>query len=93
MEWALIIEMIMEMIMECRENRDRDAVEAGLRDPGLRETVAMRRALRQRGFRGRDLREAMDEGIATLREMPPAEITALMDQAEERRAASAPAPE
>ena len=93
MEWALIIEMIIEAIMECRENRDRADVEAGLRNPGLRETIAMRRALRSEGFHGRDLREAMNEGVATLREMPPAEITALMDAVEARRAASAPAPE
>lgn len=83
MEWVLLIEKILELIQRCRENRSRAEIEAGLKRPGRLERWALRRVLRKEtSFRGRALRDKIDEGIQELRSLDADDIEYLMDEAE-----------
>ncbi len=79
MEWVLLIEMIIKMIQECRENRTPEAIAAGMNDPGLLEYFACRRAVRrQLGLRGAPLRRKAREGIQELQALTAAEVEMLV---------------
>lgn len=79
----ILLPIIMAMIEQCREDRDRDDIEAGLRKPGLVERIMLRRAiLEQYGSKGlrRKTRAAMKE----LRNADSDEIALVMDAVEAR---------
>ena len=81
--FALILPIILEFLVECRETRSRADIEAGLRDPGLREVIACRRAIRaETKLRRRPLREAVSDCMRRLKDLPSAAITAAMDEVE-----------
>ena len=92
MEWVAIITMVIEAIMQCMEDRSRPDIERGLRNPGLRETMVLRRIIRQeKGLTGRKLHDAVSEALAYAKAMPSEEITAMLAEAEERVQAAAAA--
>lgn len=81
MDWMVIITMILEMIEKCFETDDRTTIERRLRNPGLRETWALRRTIRdQTELRGRELHAAVREGITTLKAMDDTEIAELLNE-------------
>ena len=83
MDWVLIITTIIELIQECRENQDRATILSRLRRPGLRETVLLRRAIRQQtGLHGRALTARVREGIQVLAEQTDEQLGDLMDEVE-----------
>jgi len=80
MEWVALIQMIIEMIMKCREDRDRDEIEKRLRNPGIREAWALRKALKSKtSLRGKALAAEVEAGMAYLADMEHAEIGAFLD--------------
>jgi len=83
-EWIVIIEMVIEFLRECMENRNRAAIKAGLLDPGPAEILAMRKILRKQGLRGRALRDKTMEGFGQLAVLGSAGIDELLDEAEEK---------
>jgi len=86
-EWIAIVEMILNMIADCLEERRREDVEAGLLLPGFREYRAIVRGLRdEQDLHGRALRKEADECMATLREADAEDICCLLDDAEELKA-------
>jgi len=60
MEWVAIVAAIMEMVQSCRENRDRDDIEADALNRPLGRWM-IRRTLRDKGLRGEGLRNAMQQ--------------------------------
>ena len=60
MEWIAIVTAIIEMIQKCREDRDRDEIERDALNRPLGR-VMIRRALRNKGAKGFQLREAMEQ--------------------------------
>lgn len=87
MDWMLIITMLFDFLRECMENRSRDDIEAGIRDPGAAETFALRYILRKEfGLRGKKLRKAVREGVAYGKAMPQRVLTDLLNEAEEKAA-------
>ena len=82
--WIPIIALVIEAIVECLKNRKREDIVAGLMNPGLRETWALRRILRkEEGLRGQELREKVWEGLQFLSEMPSGEVEEMMCEAED----------
>jgi len=80
MEWIMLIEMIIKMIQECREDRDRDDIEKRLRNPGILEAWALRKALKENTeLRGRALAEEVRASMDYLADMDNAEIGAFLD--------------
>lgn len=87
MDWMLIITMLFDFLAECMENRSRDDIEAGIRNPGMAETFALRYVLRKEfGLRRKKLRQAVREGLAYGKSMPQRVLTDLLDEAEEKAA-------
>lgn len=79
MEWVLLIEMIIKMIQECRENRTDPEIVAGLNDPGRLEYFACKRIVRRElGLRGKALRRKAREGVTELRKLTPGEVALLV---------------
>ena len=92
MDWMLVITMLFDFLAECMKNRSRDDIEAGIRDPGMAETFALRYILRKKfGLRGKELRKAVHGGIAYGKSMPQRVMVDLLDEAEERVQAAAAA--
>lgn len=84
MNWVSLIPILLQALLECIQSRDREKVAQGLRNPGARETLAIRRVLRREtGAKGRELAEATSEALCCLSEMTPAEIEDAMCEAEE----------
>ncbi len=82
MGWESLIFQLFAALIECIQDRRRESVEAGLRDPGLREAIALRRVLKkEEGLRGRALHVKVREGMDYLRDMDGEEISALVDEA------------
>ncbi len=79
MEWFIILmPMIMQMIEQCQESRDREDIEAGLNNPGVREKWAMRKVLRDEGYRGKELWNRVRQGMTELRAADRDDVAALM---------------
>jgi len=90
MDWLAIFTMVIEAIMACMETRSRADIQAGLRNPGVLETLTLRRIIRKEtGLKRRALDDAVAEGLAYARTMPSSEVTAMFDEAEERVQAAA----
>ena len=86
MDWAALIAMIIKVITECMENRDRVTVERQLAHPGFGEAWALRKILRKEtGLRGRALYRKIREGMAYLDDMDAEEIGVFLDEAEAQR--------
>ena len=84
MEWAAIIAVILDMIRECMENRNESQVEADLVSPGPFIALVLRRRLRKKtSLRGPALGNAVQECMADLQLMTPAEVGDLMADAKE----------
>jgi hypothetical protein len=83
-----ILDKIMEMIRECRENQSREQVLGRLKSPGPREGRMLLRVLRREGYHGRELRAIAKDFGAALNEMDDDELGALMDDVEEMRRSS-----
>ena len=84
MNWASLIVVLIDAIRECIQNRDRDDVKRGLRDPGAREAWAIRRVLRKETHaRGIGLITATRDALRCLHEMGPEEVEELMCEAED----------
>ncbi len=87
MDWMLIITMLLEFFAECMENRSRRRIKRGIRNPGARETFALRYILRKEfGLRGKKLQKAVRKGIAYGKSMPSCILEDLLDEAEEKAA-------
>lgn len=82
MEVMVLIQLIFEMIADCRENQKRKTVKRRLRKPGVREAAALWRALRKKGLRGKELRETVEQTIADAKAASEQEIDNLIDEAE-----------
>ncbi len=80
-DWAVIIEMILEMIQACMEDRQR--TEARLNNPGVGEAWMLRKVLRKEGLRGKRLRKEIRNGMDYLANMTPDEIKADLDELED----------
>jgi len=79
MDWIMILTMLMEMLQKCQENRTPEAIEAGLNNPGIRERLALRAAIKEKlGLRGSALREKVAEGMDELRGIGPEGVSDLM---------------
>lgn len=73
------------MIIECIRERNREKVEAGLNNPGIREVLALRRHLRKKEkLRGKELYRAVREGMKELEDMDSEETEALVAEAVEK---------
>ena len=84
MDWASIIAVILDMIRECMENRTETAVEADLISPGPFLALVLRRRLRKKtSLRGAALRVAVQDCMADLQLMTPADVGQLMADAKE----------
>lgn len=59
MDWVAIITMIIESIMQCREQRSRESVKRDVSSPGLRQWLALRVSLRRSGFSFPEINEAL----------------------------------
>lgn len=81
MDWALLIQMLIEMIQESLENRSRDSIEARLARPRFAEAVLLRRLLKEQGLKGKELHKEMRAGLAYLKNMDAEEREALIDEA------------
>lgn len=79
MDWIAIVEIILTVLKECQENSSRDATRALLKRGGLRVALPLRRALRKKGLKGQELREAVKQGLADLAAASDAEIDGLLD--------------
>jgi hypothetical protein len=80
--WEILIPLILEIIRDCVENRDRASVEARLNKPGVREAWALRKLLRkEEGLRGQELHATVREGMDYLADMDAEEIGALVAEA------------
>ena len=82
MQYLVIIELIIELIAKCLENRDRDNIIAGLAKPRLLEVMALRRVLKKEGFKGRDLKVRSKECLDFLCNMAVFEIAEIVSEAE-----------
>lgn len=83
MDWAIIIDMIIQMISECMENRSRKKVRKRLRRPRGRETWAFRCLLSgEFGLTGRELTRRVREGMDELKALTDRELDAVLDAAE-----------
>ena len=83
MEWVAIVQMIIKMIAECREDRSSEEIMRGLGRPGLVERLALRSVLRDDcGLEGRDLWKTTREGMQKLKQAKPTQLSALMAAAE-----------
>ena len=81
-DWMIAFTMLLEFLQECMENRSRADIEAGIRNPGLREVMALRYVLRRKfGLRGRELRDAVKEGVEYGREISDRVLTDMLDEA------------
>lgn len=79
MEWfILLMPMIIQLIEQCQEDRSREDIEAGLNHPGTLEKWAMRKILRQEGYRRRELWRRVNQGMAELKAADREDIAALM---------------
>lgn len=79
----ILLPIIMAMIEQCREDRDRDDIEAGLLKPGIRERIMVRRAIVERyGLSGKALRRKTRKAMKELRNADPEEVTFVMDAVE-----------
>ncbi len=82
MEWAILIEMLFEMIRESIENRGRDVAVKRLNNPGIAEAWRLRRLIRSKTeLRGRELHAEVQAGMAYLADMDADEVTGLVDEA------------
>jgi len=82
MDWSILIAAVIEAIVECLKERNRDRIEFGLNNPGFREAFALRRVLRDQGMRGRELRLTVDDGMTYLAGMTVEDVACLMDDAD-----------
>ncbi len=81
-QFTFIIQFI-EALFQCIEDRPREAVEAGLNNPGRREYRAILRTLRkEEDLHGRELFREADEMFSALVEMDAEDVAALLDTAE-----------
>ena len=79
------IEIIMQfvrMIVDCLEERRREDVEEGLRNPGRREYREIVRMLRADGCSGRELRQEASATFVLLQEADAEDIDLLLIDAE-----------
>lgn len=83
MEWVLIFEMILELLKRLQEGKDDNVLLAHLRKPGAHEMLALRRVLRKKGLRRKELRAAMREGMTALAEMDDEELASVLEDARE----------
>ena len=81
MDWAILIDMLIDMIKQCIENRNADDVRRRLRNPGFREALALRRILRKQGLSGKALHQQMRFHMADLKDARDDEIDALVVEA------------
>ena len=82
MEYFLIIELVIELIAKCLENRDRSSIVNGIMNPGLLEVISLIKVLRKRGFKGRKLREKARECLDYLSSMDSSDIGNIVSEAE-----------
>lgn len=81
----ILLPLIMEMLQQCREDRTRDDIEHGLRRPGIRELIMLRRAAKKEyGYKGKKLRKVTRKAMNELYDADPEEITVIMDEVETR---------
>lgn len=88
MDWALFITALFDAWMKCREDRERDELEARLQSPRFCEYRAVRRAVRSLGLPWKEREAATEEAWEDLRTMPRPELAELVDEAESRYVAS-----
>jgi len=89
MDWMLIVTLLFEFLQDCMVNRSRAEIMAGVRNPGARETFALRFILwKTFHLRGEALRDAVQEGLAYGREAPECVLSGLLDEAEAKRVAA-----
>lgn len=81
MNWVTLIEMIFEMIQQCRKSRSREAIVAGMNNPGPREAFVLWKLLRKQGLRRRELRQETENGIEYLASMNDVEIEEMVAEA------------
>lgn len=81
MDWAALIAMVIQMIQDCLEDRKTEEIAERLNNPGFLEALALRRALKDQGFSGRELHEAVREGMEYLADMDSDEVAELLMEA------------
>ncbi|KKN88322.1 hypothetical protein LCGC14_0248840 [marine sediment metagenome] len=75
----LFMPYFIEWLMKCQEDRNRDDIEAGLNNPGIREWFAIRAVIKRRkNLKGRDLRMTVRDSFAALKELEPEDVQELM---------------
>ena len=82
MQYILIIELVIELIAKCLENRDRDRIISGMENPRFLEAITMRRVLRKYGFKGKELKDQSRECMNYLSSMNRGEIIEIVSEAE-----------
>ena len=95
MPWAIILPMLFEFLKKCREDRDREEIEAGMRNPGPREYIGIRRVSRQaisqefpelRGKKKRKkIRQWTNESWGRLLTASKQEVSEFLDEVEAER--------
>ena len=67
MNWVALIQLVIEIIAEKRDNRSAQDIHGSLRNPGRHEWRVCRRTIRNKlGLRGRELRLATNEAMHKL---------------------------
>ena len=79
MPWSLIIEMILKLLEQCNKTDGRDRVFKRLRNPGLRERMSLRLALKREGLSGSHLNQVSDQAMDDLEAASDTEINDLLD--------------
>ena len=85
MNWAILLPLLLEMFMKCREDREKDEIEAAFKDPGRREWFGLRRAMRKSDprLRGRALRMKTREAFAELQNASAQDVEEFVEAGEE----------
>lgn len=84
MNWAILLPILLEFFMKCREDRSTDEIEAALKNPGRREWFALRRAVRKSDkLRGRALRQKTKEAYAELQNASAQDVEEFVEAGEE----------
>jgi hypothetical protein len=77
-----MIPILIDLLEQCMDDRTTDEIKAGLRDPGVIEILAIRRAIRQEeGLRRKKLRRRIQEVVEGLASMTDGELSAVIAEA------------
>jgi hypothetical protein len=82
MQWWILLEpLIVAFIERCTENRSQADIENGMLNPGIVEESAMNQLLHDEGYRGRQRKRRVRQGMRKLRRAKQEEVHALVVKA------------